>query len=232
MLQDMLQMQAQPALDPETGKPTGRLFPARTTAILVRAQPGLGLDQAWQSVRAIVRDFLNQNPETPPLNVMTWREKYATFLGAVEHEKGLVAILFAIVSVVAFIMIAVVFYMIVLAKTRDIGTLRALGAGRAGVAGIFLGYGLAIGVLGSGLGLLVAFLVVHNINAIQDPLAKWCGLQIWNAKVYYFDTIPAQMNPREVAWIIAAAMLSSVLGAVVPAIRAARQNPVESLRYE
>jgi lipoprotein-releasing system permease protein len=232
MLQGMLQMQAQPTVDPETGKPTGGLVPARTTAILVRAQPGLGLDLADKAVKAIVLNFLNHNPEVSSLSVQTWREKYATFLGAVEHEKAMVTILFAIVSIVAFTMIAVVFYMIVLAKTRDIGTLRAMGASRAGVASIFLGYGLAIGIIGSALGLLVAFAVVHNINEIQTLLAKWLGFQMWNPKVYYFDKIPSQMNAREVAWIIAAAILSSVLGAVIPAIRAARQNPVESLRYE
>ena len=55
---------------------------------------------------------------------------------------------------------------------------------------------------------------------------------MWRPEVYYFDRIPSQMNPREVAWIVAAAIISSVLGAVIPAIRAARQSPVESLRYE
>ena len=232
MLHDMLQMRAQPATDPETGKPTGGMIPGRTTAILVRTQPQVNLDQARHDVRQIVQNFLDHNRDVPALNVRTYKEKYATFMGAVEHEKVLLAILFAIVSVVAFTMIAVVFYMIVLSKTRDIGTLRALGASRAGVAGIFLGYALGIGILGSALGLLAAYGVVHNINDLQDLLAKWMGFKVWDYKVYYFDKIPSQMNPRDVAWIITSGILSSVLGAVVPAIRAARQNPVESLRYE
>jgi lipoprotein-releasing system permease protein len=232
LLQDMLQMQAQQAIDPDTGKPTGRMTPARTTAVLVKGKSGQDLESTKAGVTRIVRNFLAVNPETPPLFVYTWKDKYATFLGAVENEKGMVTFLFGIVSIVAFTMIAVVFYMIVLAKTRDIGTLRAMGASRLGVASIFLGYGLAIGVLGSALGLWAAWEIVHNINEIQDFLGRVTGFQMWRPEVYYFDRIPSQMNPREVAWIVAAAIISSVLGAVIPAIRAARQSPVESLRYE
>jgi ABC-type antimicrobial peptide transport system permease subunit len=40
------------------------------------------------------------------------------------------------------------------------------------------------------------------------------------------------MNPTTVAWILVVAVLSALLGALVPAIRAARMNPVEALRYE
>ncbi|GIS62384.1 MAG: hypothetical protein CM1200mP2_46090 [Planctomycetaceae bacterium] len=42
--------------------------------------------------------------------------------------------------------------MIVVEKTRDIGILKALGASRRGIMSIFLGYGLALGVVGSGVG--------------------------------------------------------------------------------
>jgi lipoprotein-releasing system permease protein len=55
---------------------------------------------------------------------------------------------------------------------------------------------------------------------------------MWDPEVYAFDTIPNSMNPHEVAWICAIAVIASVLGALVPAIRAARMNPVEALRWE
>ena len=57
-------------------------------------------------------------------------------------------------------------------------------------------------------------------------------VEIWNAKTYLFDTIPNTMDPHDVAVIVSVAILSSVLGAVLPAIRAARMNPVEALRWE
>jgi lipoprotein-releasing system permease protein len=58
------------------------------------------------------------------------------------------------------------------------------------------------------------------------------GLRIWDPEVYAFDTIPNTMVPMTAAIIVGVAIISSILGALVPAIRAARMNPVEALRWE
>src|SRR5205814_664845 len=150
----------------------------------------------------------------------------------VENEKGLVTFLFGLISIVAIFLIFCIFYMIVVEKTRDIGIIKGVGATSSGVAGIFLGYGLAIGVVGAFWGLLVGYLIVHFINEIHTWLGRTTGLVIWKPEVYAFDIIPNTMNSHEVFWIIAIAILSSVLGALVPAMRAAEMNPVEALRWE
>ena len=73
---------------------------------------------------------------------------------------------------------------------------------------------------------------MHNINYLHTQLGKQLGIVIWKPDVYAFDTIPNTMNPHEVAWICVIAVIASVLGALVPAIRAAGMNPVEALRWE
>ena len=100
------------------------------------------------------------------------------------------------------------------------------------MAGIFLWYGLTIGIIGSGLGLLLSYLIVHNINEMHAWLGRMWGIQIWNPEVYLFDKIPNQMSSTDIQWIVPIAILASVLGALIPAIAAGRQNPVESLRWE
>jgi len=231
-LQKMLHMDAAPAHDPETGEPTGKMLPARATEIMVKGKEGVPLEKLRDVVDNATHDFLIAHPTLLGLSVQTWEESHATFLGAVEKEKMLLTILFAIISVVAVAMIAVIFYMIVLEKTRDIGVLRAIGASRRGVASIFLGYGLAIGIVGAGLGLGLAAAIVLNINEIQDKLTAWFGVTVWNPEVYYFDKIPSKLNTHEVAVIVVAAVLASVIGSLIPAIRAGQLDPVESLRYE
>jgi lipoprotein-releasing system permease protein len=125
-----------------------------------------------------------------------------------------------------------IFYMIVVEKTRDIGIIKSVGATSTGVAGIFLGYGLAIGIVGAGLGMLMAYLIVHNINELHTWMGHRLGIVIWDPQVYAFDTIPNQMDPKETTIIVIVAVLSAVMGALLPAIRAARLHPVEALRWE
>ncbi|MDB5299137.1 MAG: Lipoprotein releasing system transrane protein LolC, partial [Phycisphaerales bacterium] len=236
LLQSDLGMEQQTGTDTVTGKPV--TMPARATEIHVRVKPGVDLDAARAKVQTIVRGVLaaHRNADdfasrTEP-TVETWLESQAIWIHAIENEKLLVVFLFGIISVVAIFLIFCIFYMIVVEKTRDIGIIKSVGATSAGVASIFLGYGLVIGLLGSSLGLLISYLIVHNINEMHAWLGKQFGLQIWNPEVYLFDKIPNSMSSHDIAWIVPIAILASVMGALVPALRAASVNPVESLRWE
>ena len=84
----------------------------------------------------------------------------------------------------------------------------------------------------TGLGLLASYLLVKYINEIHQWLGRQLGVQVWNPEVYLFDKIPNTMNPREVTVIVTIAIIASAIGALVPAIRAARMKPVEALRWE
>jgi lipoprotein-releasing system permease protein len=235
---DQLQKQLDMGEQSYTNAVTGQqeTLPARCNEILIRVKPGVDPYSVKTKVSAVVdavtQKFGLDNTGIAQLKVETWDEHQHDFLNAVEHEESLLVILFAIISVVAIFLIFCIFFMIVMEKTRDIGIIKSVGATSASVAAIFLGYGLSIGLLGGGMGLLLAYLVVHNINELHSWMAARLGVEIWNAKTYLFDTIPNTMDARDVAVIVSVAILSSVLGALVPAIRAARMNPVEALRWE
>jgi lipoprotein-releasing system permease protein len=236
LLQNVLEMKAQKVSEADGGG----TIPPRTTQVQIKLVPG--------SASRAVRDMLQakwdafftarlSDIRTPDLlrrvEIKTWEEKQAKYIGAVEKEKYLVTTLFGVISVVAVILIVCIFYMIVQQKTRDIGIIKSVGATAAGVAQIFLAYGAAVGIVGGGIGTLVGVYFVRYINEFQDLLRSISpSLEVWNPEVYAFDRIPSVVEPRDAIVIYVVAILMSVAGSVIAAVQAGRIWPVEALRYE
>ena len=194
------------------------------TSIQIRLKPGADA----QAVRDKLRNVF------PPelYAVSTWRDKQGALLAAVQMETAILNVLLFLIIAVAGFGILAIFFMIVVEKTRDIGILKSLGASGRGIMGIFLGYGLSLGLVGSGAGMLIGLLFVIYINPIADLLGKVTGHQVFDPNIYYFYRIPTIIDPFTVSWIVLGALVITVLASVLPARRAARLHPVEALRYE
>jgi lipoprotein-releasing system permease protein len=180
----------------------------------------------------LVRDKLRKAFPMQLYSVSTWRDKQGPLLAAVQMETAILIILLFLIIAVAGFGILAIFFMIVVEKTRDIGVLKALGASGRGIMGIFLSYGLSLGMVGSGAGMLLGLWFVVNINKIASGLSWLTGHEVFDPSIYYFYKIPTIIEPVTVAWVVAGAILIAVLASVLPARRAARLHPVEALRYE
>ncbi len=178
----------------------------------------------------IVRDLLRAEFPAERYGVQTWRDKQGPLLAAVNLETTILNVLLFMIIAVAGFGILAIFYMIVVEKTKDIGILKSLGAPSRGIMGVFLAYGLGLGIVGSGAGMVLGLLFVANIDRIVEAVASLTGLQIADPNVYYFQEIPTIVEPFTVSWIVLGAILIAVLASVLPARHAAALHPVEALR--
>lgn len=181
-----------------------------------------------------VRDALRNRfpPDTFAYSIQTWRDMQGPLLAAVRLETTILNILLFLIIAVAGFGILATFFMIVVEKTRDIGTLKALGASGGGVMSIFLSYGLLLGIVGSGVGLVGGILFVQHINEIAGVIETITGQEVFDPTVYYFTEIPTILNPFTLAWVMAGAVAIATTASVLPAMRAARMHPVTALRFE
>ena len=204
-------------IDPQTGL-------ASVNSIQIKLRPGADLET--------VRDRLRAAFPADMYAVSSWKDKQGPLLSAVDMEMAVLNILLFMIVAVAGFGILAIFFMIVVEKTRDIGILKSLGASSSGVAGIFLGYGLFLGLVGAGAGLALGLGITWNINRIRAAVEWLTGERVFDPSIYYFFRIPTIVDPWTVAWIIAGAVGIAVAASVLPALRAARLHPVEALRHD
>lgn len=206
-------------IDPATGM-------ASVSSIQIKLRPGSDL--------SAVRDKLNARfpPDQYGYVIQTWQDTQGPLLSAVNLEVAILNILLFLIIAVAGFGILATFYMIVVEKTKDIGILKALGAPSSGIMSIFLSYGLVLGMVGTGVGIVLGYVFVIHINSIADAVQYLTGHEVFDPTIYYFDKIPTIINPATVFLVACGAIGIAVLASVMPALRAARLHPVEALRYE
>jgi lipoprotein-releasing system permease protein len=117
-------------------------------------------------------------------------------------------------------------------KTREIGVLKALGATPMQVSGLVLVQGFIVGVSGVLVGLTLGLLTIHNLTPIQDFLSRVLHLEVFPREIYNFARIPAHLAWRDAVTITVSALAICTLGGLIPALWAARLEPVEALRHE
>lgn len=166
------------------------------------------------------------------MQVQTWRERWADFLWVLDLEKTMMLFLNLFIVAVAVFAIAIAQLLTVVRKTREIGLLAVLGGGRRQVLGLYCFQGFFIGLIGSVLGIGMALLALSFRDPIIHGLATITGSAETLVRFYYFANVPVDINPVEIASIGLIAVGLSTAASLLPAWRAARLRPAETLRVE
>jgi lipoprotein-releasing system permease protein len=159
-----------------------------------------------------------------PYRTVDWEEQNHSLFQALKLEKlGMGVILLLIVLVAAFNIVSTL-TMVVADKTKEIGILKAMGMPARSIRRIFFLQGLVIGVVGTGLGLVLGFGAALALDRYQfiklDP------------QVYFIDHLPVSTQPMDVMWIVIASIAIAAIATVYPSVQASRLFPIEAIRHE
>lgn len=210
-------------------------FP-RISSIHLRFKPAVALHEGVEKVRALWSDYLQTQKNHPYLNlleavrVQSWLENRRSRIAAVEKEQTMLILLFLMLGVITVFIVFVIFYMLVGHKSKDIGILHSIGMSKGKIAQVFLHFAALIGFAGALLGAAAGCVFLVYINSIENWLFERFDFQLWDRTIYAIGQIPNQIHGVFLLEVGLAAVAACLLGALVPAVQAARKETVEVLR--
>ncbi|ACZ48888.1 lipoprotein releasing system, transmembrane protein [Anaplasma centrale str. Israel] len=166
------------------------------------------------------------------LRVEDWKVQQGQYFRALELERDAMFFILALIVIVAAFNIISGISVLVRDKRGAIAIMRTMGVSRYAVMRIFCMCGAFIGMLGTGLGCVLGVAFSANIESINSFVSSFGRGTLFESIAYCLDGISPEMMFEDIAKVVALSLGASLLAAVPPAIVAARQNPVDILRYE
>jgi len=205
--------------------------------IQIKLSPGRRADVAVAAIRGLWQGFVDEELGGDPYlrgyaEIETAKQMQSRYIAELRKQMGVLLVIFGVVSFGVVVLIFCIFYMIVRLKQKDVAIIKSCGAPSGSVAFVFVGFGACVGMVGSGIGVVLGYIVTKNVNAIEGWIRIIFGLKLWKSSVYMFSRIPNEIDWNSALPIVLLAIVAAAIGTLIPAIVAARTRPVEILRYE
>jgi lipoprotein-releasing system permease protein len=180
--------------------------------------------------RAVGAELSAQLPTD--LLVRDWTRANRTWFAAVQLEKRMMWIILTLIVAVAAFNLVSTLVMTVTDKRADIAILRTLGASPRSIMGIFVVQGATVGVIGTGLGLLLGLGVAFNIDTLVPALERLLGASFLPQDIYLINRMPSDPQQGDILPVALISLVLAFVATLYPSWRASRVNPAEALRYE
>ncbi|MDA4123622.1 MAG: FtsX-like permease family protein [Thaumarchaeota archaeon] len=161
------------------------------------------------------------------------RANTATAAGVASTLSGTLSTLFIVVGIVALLAgafgVVNTMMMSISERTREVGTLRAIGAQKLDIMKIFMSEAFVIGVIGALVGVVVGVAVSLALPSLTGSSAAGAAGRFAGAR--FISSLNTSVTGSDVILALALGIIVGTLAGVYPAWRASRMNPVEALRH-
>ena len=159
------------------------------------------------------------------LDVTTWEDELSMMTKLLAALQWITRLLITVLLAIVVIGIMNTMWIAIRERTREIGTLRAIGMQRTGVLWLFLLESLLLGLIGTVIGALFGIAVAVGLNALHIPVP--ISAQI----ILMSDHLRLVIHPEQVVRAVVTITAITGLAALYPALRAARLRPVTAMQH-
>lgn len=175
----------------------------------------------WEKLQSVSReDWTGQK-----LDLTTWDEEMTFLTWMVRSLDGLMVVLTVVLLVIIGIGIMNSMWIAIRERTREIGTLRAIGMQRSKVRSMFLIESFTLGVLGTSAGAILGALICLIMNSLHVSIPE--GAQFF----LMATTLHASVEPVRILLGMVVINLCTTLVSLIPSTHAARLKPVTAMSH-
>jgi len=164
--------------------------------------------------------------------VYSWSDMNSSLFSALKVERNVMFIILSLIIIVAAFNIISGLTILVKNKTRDIAILKSIGVLNKSIVKIFFLVGVTIGTSATIFGVLLGVTFSLYIENLRQLISSVFNISLFPEEIYFLSTMPSEINPSSIFIISLSSILITIIVSIFPALKAAKLDPIKSLKYE
>ena len=164
--------------------------------------------------------------------VYSWSDMNSSLFSALKVERNVMFIILSLIIIVAAFNIISGLTILVKNKTRDIAILKSIGVLNKSIIKIFFLVGCTIGTSATLFGIILGVTFSMYVENLRQYLSTIFNINLFPEEIYFLSSMPSEINIPSIFLISLCSIFITILVSIFPALKAAKLDPVKSLKYE